>query len=55
MTPNQLRSALAQLGLSQRAAARLLDIDERCGRSGYPRDAGVGATRASPAGSGPGR
>jgi hypothetical protein len=29
MTPNQLRSALAQLGLSQRAAARLLDIDER--------------------------
>ena len=30
MTPNQLRNALAQLGLSQRgAAARLLGIDER--------------------------
>ena len=29
MTPNQLRNALAQLGLSQRGAARLLDIDER--------------------------
>ena len=29
MTPNQLRAALGRLGLSQRAAARLLDIDER--------------------------
>jgi hypothetical protein len=29
MTPKQLRAALARLGLSQRAAARLLDIDER--------------------------
>jgi plasmid maintenance system antidote protein VapI len=29
MTPNQLRTALARLGLSQRGAARLLGIDER--------------------------
>ena len=29
MTPKQLRAALARMGLSQRAAARLLDIDER--------------------------
>jgi hypothetical protein len=29
MTPKQLRAALARLGLSQRAAARLLDINER--------------------------
>jgi plasmid maintenance system antidote protein VapI len=29
MTPNQLRTALARLGLSQRAAARLLGINER--------------------------
>jgi hypothetical protein len=29
MTPNQLRTVLARLGLSQRAAARLLGIDER--------------------------
>ena len=29
MTPKQLRAALASIGLSQRAAARLLDIDER--------------------------
>jgi hypothetical protein len=29
LTPNQLRTVLARLGLSQRAAARLLGIDER--------------------------
>jgi hypothetical protein len=29
MTPNQLRTTLARIGLSQRGAARLLDIDER--------------------------
>jgi len=29
MTPKQLRTTLANLGLSQRAAARLLGIDER--------------------------
>jgi hypothetical protein len=29
MTPKQLRTALARMDLSQRAAARLLDIDER--------------------------
>jgi hypothetical protein len=29
MTPKQLRATLASIGLSQRAAARLLDIDER--------------------------
>jgi transcriptional regulator with XRE-family HTH domain len=29
MTPNRLRTALARLGLSQRAAARLLGINER--------------------------
>ena len=29
MTPNQLRTTLARLGLSQRGAARLLGIDER--------------------------
>jgi hypothetical protein len=29
MTPKQLRTALAGMGLSQRAAARLLNIDER--------------------------
>jgi hypothetical protein len=29
MTPKQLRAALARMALSQRAAARLLDIDER--------------------------
>jgi transcriptional regulator with XRE-family HTH domain len=29
MTPNRLRTALARLGLSQRAAARRLGINER--------------------------
>jgi hypothetical protein len=29
MTPKQLRTALADMGLSQRGAARLLKIDER--------------------------
>jgi hypothetical protein len=29
MTPNQLRTTLARIGLSQRGAARLLKIDER--------------------------
>jgi hypothetical protein len=29
MTPKQLRTELARIGLSQRAAARLLNIDER--------------------------
>jgi hypothetical protein len=29
MTPKQLRAALARMSLSQRAAARLLNIDER--------------------------
>jgi hypothetical protein len=29
MTPKQLRAALARMELSQRAAARLLHIDER--------------------------
>jgi hypothetical protein len=29
MTPNQLRAALTHMALSQRAAARLLNIDER--------------------------
>ena len=29
MTPKQLRAALASIGLSQRAAARLLDINDR--------------------------
>jgi hypothetical protein len=33
MTPNQLRTVLARLGLSQRAAARLLGIDERTMRN----------------------
>jgi hypothetical protein len=29
MTPKQLRTTLARIGLSQRGAARLLGIDER--------------------------
>ena len=29
MTPKQLRATLASIGLSQRAAARLLDINDR--------------------------
>ena len=29
MTPKQLRATLARIGLSQRAAARLLDINDR--------------------------
>ena len=29
MTPKQLRAALARMGLSQRGAARLLDINDR--------------------------
>jgi hypothetical protein len=29
MTPKQLRTTLARIGLSQRGAARLLNIDER--------------------------
>jgi hypothetical protein len=29
MTPNQRRTTLARIGLSQRGAARLLKIDER--------------------------
>lgn len=32
MTPNQYRAAIARLGLSQRAAARLFDVGERQSR-----------------------
>jgi hypothetical protein len=54
MTPNQLRAALARMGLSQRGAARLLNIDERTMRKYVAGDLviplvfGVDAARAGP-------
>jgi hypothetical protein len=36
--PKQLRAALARMGLFQRAAARLLDIDKRTMRKYVPGD-----------------